>query len=514
MHKVREILRLRAAGLTEREVAASVGCARSTVQDCLKRAAAAGIGWPLPEGLDEAAAVEKLYRRAPTLTARAFAEPDYAYIAQELKRKHVTRRQLWREYRARHPDGLKYTAFCVRYRQWCATTGAQATLAQEYRPGEYLFVDYGGDPAHVTDPLSGQVRSVWLFTAAWGFSHWLYMEATETQQTGDWLRAQVNALEAAGCVPQAIVPDNPKTVVKRALRYDPELNRAYRDFAEHYGLAVLPARVRRPRDKAKVETAVQIGQRRVLAALRDAVFFSLADLNTAIGEIVAELNAEPFQKRPGSRDELMSRYERPAAAALPARRYEYGAWHRAVVHRDHHVEVARGYYSVPYALIGRTVDVRRGAQLVEIFHRGALIAAHPLVERPYQRRTVSEHRPPEHRAYLALGFEQLLDRASKIGPNTAAVLTKQALGKRHIGETLRNAQGILRLAEDFTPTELEQAAGNALALAVYNYRALRDLLMQLRSLPKTHTSASPHAEQAALSLPEEHENVRGPDYFH
>ena len=269
------------------------------------------------------------------------------------------------------------------------------TIAQEHQPGEQLFVDYGGDPVWLTDRHTSEKRPVWLFVAAWGFSHLLYVEATATQKSQDWLSAHVNALEAFGCAPHAIVPDNTTTAVRRALRYEPQLHPEYRDFAEAYSIAVLPARVRKPREKAQVESAVLMAQRRVLGALRDAVFFSLTELNAAIRAIVAEINAEPFQKREGTRRELFERYERPAAQALPEHRYEYAQWRTSLVHRDHHIEVARGYYSVPYTLVGQRVDVRLGAHLVEIFQHGALIAAHVRVERPYQRRTIAA--PPAGR---------------------------------------------------------------------------------------------------------------------
>lgn len=250
MRKIREILRLRAAGFTDQQVAASVGCARSTVQECLRRARAAGISWPLPEELDEAALQERLYPRAiPVRPSSTIPEPDFAYIARELTRTHVTRRQLWREYHAQHPQGLKYTAFCARFQRWRATVGAEVTLAQEHQPGEQLFVDYGGDPAWLTDRHTGEKRPVWLFVAAWGFSHLLYVEATGTQKSADWLTAHVNALEAFGCAPHAIVPDNTTTAVRRAPCYEPQLHPEYRDFAEVYSITVLPARVRKPRDK-------------------------------------------------------------------------------------------------------------------------------------------------------------------------------------------------------------------------------------------------------------------------
>jgi transposase len=515
MRSIREVLRLKAEGFTDRAVAQSVGCARSTVQECLRRARVAGLAWPLPEALDEAALLGRLYpQAAPKAHIEAVPEPDFAEVARELTRKHVTRRQLWREYRAGYPKGLGYTAFCVHYRRWRATIGAQVTLALDHEPGEQLFVDYSGDPGYITDAGTGERRPVQLFVAAWGFSHYLYAEATPTQNTDDWLRAHVNALQRFGCVPGAIVPDNTSTAVRRALRYDPEFNPEYREFAEHYSVAVLPARVRKPRDKAKVESAVLIAQRRILAALRDAVFFSLAELNAAIARIVAQINAEPFQKREGTREDLFERYDRPAARALPERAYEYGQWRKALVHRDHHIEVARGYYSVHYSLIGERVEARLSAHTVEIFRYGKLIAAHTRVERPYQRRTIEAHRPPEHRAYLALGFDQLLEQATRIGPRTASLLTKQALNKKHLGETIRNAQGILRLAQDFSPAALEQAAEAALQLGVFNYRALRDLLRQGSTTAPTQAGATSAANAVNSSLPTDHENVRGAKYFH
>lgn len=504
MRKIREVLRLDADGVTDEAIAQSVGCSRSTVSECLRRARAAGIGWPLPESTDDGALEARLYPRTVPPKATAAPEPDFAEIARELARKHVTRRLLWREYRKRHPTGLGYTAFCVHFRRWRKTTGAEATLVQEHVPGERLFVDFSGDPAYWVDRTTGERRSAQLFVAVWGFSHKLFAIATPTQKTEDWLSGHVAALTAFGCAPAAIVPDNASAVVRRACRYEPDLNPEYRDFSEHYGLAILPARVCKPRDKAKVEGAVLIAQRRILGALRDATFFSLTELNAAIREIVAEINAAAFQKREGSRDRLFEQYERPAARALPSRPYEYARWHRSVVHRDHHIEVGKGYYSVPYALIGEQLEVRIGARLVEIFRAGVSVAAHVRVERPYQRRTIEAHRPPEHRAYLALGFDQLLNQAQRIGPNTAAVLTKQALARKHLGESLRSAQGILRLARDFSAAALERAAGHALQLQVYSYSALRDLIQQCGTAP-----AEPPATATVV-----HENVRGAKYFH
>lgn len=506
MIKIREVLRLRNDGFKQRQIAASVNSSRSTVQECLKRAQDAGIGWPLPEGMDELTLQARLY---PSKAAKVNVRPapDFERVMQELARKHVTRRQLWREYRMRHPEGLKYTAFCVNFRRWRKSLGADATLTLEHVPGDKLLVDYSGDPAHMVDRHTGEIIAAPLFVSAWAFSSKLYAEATATQNTQDWLAVHANAFEAFGCCPNAVVPDNTKTAVIKACRYDPLLNRAFRDFAEHYLLAILPTRIKKPRDKAGVEQAVLHSQRRILGALRDQVFFSLADLNVAIKSIVAEINAEPFQKREGSRNSLFEQYERAAAQALPKRRYEYAHWHDdMVVHPDYHVQVEKGYYSVHFTHIGQTVDARLGARVVEIFQHGVLLAAHARVERPWQRRTIPAHRPPQHQAYLALGFDKLMEQAQRIGPNTASILAKQALSKRHLDQAIRGALGVLRLAQDFSPTALEMVCGAALKLEVHNYHAVRDLL-------RYGAHAVPERSIPSVTATLQHDNVRGAAYY-
>jgi transposase len=501
MRKIREVLRLRAEGFSEREIAQSVGCARSSVQICLWRAEQAGIGWPPPSDLDEAALEARLYPRRPP-GVEVHPAPDYAWVERELRRKHVTRRQLWREYLAQHPEGLKYTAFCVKFQHWRRSRGV--TLALTHTPGDRLFVDYAGDPAFFIDPTTGIEQKAWLFVAVWPYSSRLYAEATRTQTSPDWLGAHVRALEAFNAAPRALVPDNCTTAVKKALRYDPQFNRSYAELAEHYSLAVLPARVKKPRDKAAVENGVLIAERRVLGGLRDRTFFSLAELNAAISQVVAEINAEPFQKRDGSRHSVFENEERPATQALPRRRYEYAEWKiGARVHPDHHLEVGRAYYSVPYALIGQRVDARLAAHTVEIFLRGQLVAAHPRAIRRYQRLTVEAHRPPAHRAYLALGIDTLLARAERVGAATREILERQLRHKRHPGEVIREALGVLRLAQDFSPERLEHTAALALEHGLYSYRAVHELIQ--RPAQSSHETA-----RSPLGM---HPNVRGADYF-
>lgn len=315
----------------------------------------------------------RLYRRDVPLSRRAL--PDFAKLQAELKRPGVTRLLLWQEYKAAHPDGWQYSVFCDQYRRWLATQ--DLVLRQHHVPGEKCFVDYAGQTVGIIDRHTGAVREAQVFVAVLGASSYTYAEATWSQQLPDWLGSHVRALAFFGGVPRAIVPDNLKSGVAKAHRYEPELNPAYQDFAEHYRLAILPARVRKPRDKAKVEVAVQVVERWILARLRDRTFFSLADLNIAVRELLGQLNTRPRSSAAtvaGRRCSTRSSGRR--LRPLPDRPYTFATWKKAKVHLDYHVEVERAYYSVPYKLIGKTVDVRLSAHTVEIFHRHKLVAAH------------------------------------------------------------------------------------------------------------------------------------------
>ena len=497
VRKIREVLRLKADGFSDRQIAATIGSARSTVQECVRRARDAGIAWPLAPALDEAALHAKMYRRLVPLSRTP--RPDFAYLHAELRRRGVTRLLLWEEYKNAHPEGWQYSVFCDQYRRWLATQ--ELVLRQEHAPGDKLFVDYAGQTVPIVDRHTGAIRNAQVFVAVLGFSNYTYAEATLTQGTGDWLGAHVRALEFFGGAPRAIVPDNLRTGITKAHRYDPDINRAYQDFAEYYQLAVLPARVRKPRDKAKVETGVLVVERWILARLRNHTFFSIGELNGFIRDLLERLNRRPFKKIAGNRRSRFEEFERATLRALPARPYEFGEWKKAKVHPDYHVEVARAYYSVPYRLIGERVDVRLTARAVEIFHAGQLVAAHPRAKERAQRLTRRVHRPDKHIAVIDQHLDRVLERAFVIGPATFGVVQAQARGRKHPEETLRSAQGILRLAHDFSPERLELACERALALRALSYRAVRTLIQ--------HPSAP--ATSPALDLA--HENVRGAEYF-
>lgn len=496
MRKISEILRLKAERFSDRQIAAAIGSSRSTVQECLRRCREAGIGWPLPAGLDETGLMARLYQRA--VPAR---QPiiDFAQVHGELKRPGVTRDLLWQEYKAREPQGLQYTAFCNHYRRWLARQ--ELVLRQEHLPGDKAFVDYAGQTAPVVDRLSGEVRPAQIFIAVLGCSNYTFAEATWSQKRPDWLASHVRALAYFGGVPAALVPDNLKSAVTKARRYEPDLNPAYQEFAEHYSVAILPARVRKPRDKAKVETGVLIVERWILARLRNHTFFCLEDLNTAIAALLERLNTRPFKKMAGCRRSRFLELDQPALRPLPPRPYEFAEWKQAKVHPDYHIEVGRAYYSVPYRLVGERVEVRLTVSVVEIFHGGQLVAAHARAAERGRRSTRHAHRPDKHVAVIEASLTRTLQWARQIGPATEQVIQNQAAQRKHPEETLRSAQGILRLSRDFSPQQLEAACQRALQLRAFSYRAVRTLI-QNKNLP----------DQPALDLV--HENLRGPGYFH
>lgn len=506
VRKIREVLRLSATGLSARQIALVVGAARSTVGECLRRAEAVGLVWPLPDDLDDLALEAQLYP-PPLVYSPDRPLPDFAVIQAELRRKGMTLQLLWQEYRSACPDGYRYSRFCDLYRGWLGTQ--DAVLRQPHTPGDKLFVDYAGQTVEVIDPATGEIRTAQIFVAVLGYSNYTYVEATWTQSAADWIGAQVRALEFFGGVPAAIVPDNLKTGITKACRYQPDLNPSYQAFAEHYGVTVLPARVRKPRDKAKVETGVQIAERQILAPLRHQRFFSLAALNRALAESLTALNQRPFQKLDGNRASWFAE-EKATLRPLPAQRYEHAVWKKAKVHLDYHVEIDQRYYSVPNGLIGKTVEVRLADSTVELLYRGQRVAAHARSPIRGHFTTLEAHRPERHRYQLDLSHERLMAQADAIGPATGAILKAQVHTRKHPEYALRASLGIVRLAKDFSPDQLEAACRRALELKTHSYTAIRALIQNPASL----TAATPTTPQAELrlSLPV-HQNLRGPSYY-
>jgi len=359
MRKTREVLRLYfELKLGQRQIARSANLSQSTIHEYLQRFQAAGLNWPLPAAMSEAELERKLFA-ADSGSAKPGLKtlPDFAAIHEELQRhKHATLELLWEEYRAAHPDGYGYSRFCHHYQRW--KRERDLVLRQEHRPGEKLFVDWAGDTIPVYDAATGEAHPAQLFVAVLGASNYTYAEAAMDQRMASWIGGHVRCFEFLGGCPQLVVPDNTRTGVSKACRYEPDLNPTYQEMALHYAVGVLPTRPRKPRDKAKVEVGVQIAERWILAVLRHAKFFSLAELNRAIRELLDKLNQRPFKKREGSRQSLFLELDRPALRPLPAERFDLSEWSQATVNIDYHVQFDRSFYSVPYQLARQSVEVR------------------------------------------------------------------------------------------------------------------------------------------------------------
>lgn len=509
MRKIHDILRLKwACSLSDRQIARSCGVARSTVAEGLRRAAAAGLTWPLPPDLDEATLERRLYP-SPAVADATRSTPDWVAVHRDLKRKGVTLFLLWQEYKEQHPAGYQYSRFCDLYRAWAGTL--DRVMRQEHRAGDKLFVDYAGQTVPVVDRHSGELRPAQVFVAVLGASNYTFAEATWSQALPDWLGSHGRAFAFLGGVPAAVVPDNLKSAVRQPQRYEPDLNPSYQDLARHYGVVVLPARVRKPRDKAKVEQGVLVVERWILARLRHRTFFSLAELNQAIAALLPALNERPFKKLPGCRREWFERLDRPALRPLPAVPYQYAEWKRARVHIDYHIEVERHYYSVPHPLVRHEVDVRLTATTVECFHRGQRVASHVRSTVPGRHTTVAAHLPEAHRHHAEWTPERLIAWADQTGPATAAAVATILAGRRHPEQGFRACLGVLRLGQQYGADRLEAACRRAVALRACRYQSIASIL-------KTGLDQRPVPEPEPLTahpVPDPvHAHVRGPDYYH
>jgi transposase len=506
MRKMREVLRLYfEVKLGQRQIARSANVSQSTVHDYLERFRAAGLSWPLPAEISEAELERKLFA-VDAIPAKPTSKslPDFAHVHEELQRhKHTTLQLLWEEYRAANADGYGYSRFCHHYLRW--KSDRDLVLRQEHRPGEKLFVDWAGDTIPVYDPTTGAAHAAQLFVAVLGASNYTYAEAAMDQRMASWIGGHVRTFEFLGGCPQLVVPDNTKTGVLKACRYEPDLNPTYQEMALHYAVGVLPARPRKPRDKAKVEVGVQIAERWILAALRHRKFFSLAELNRAIRELLDKLNQRPFKKREGSRLGLFLELDRPALRPLPAERFDLSEWSQATVNIDYHIQFDQSFYSVPYQLARQTVEVRATPSTVEIFHKGQRVASHVRTHKAYTAITKSEHRPASHRAHLDWPPSRMIQWAATVGPRTRDVVERIMQAFPHPEMGYRSCLGIIRLGQRYPVARVEAAAERALITGAVSYKSMDSILR--RSL-----------DQQPLNPPQSrslagHDNIRGAAYF-
>jgi len=506
MRKIREVLRLRfAQKLSQRAIGASLGLSTGAVNACLGRARLAGLGWPLPDGLDDAQLEALLYPPPPAVPREQRPMPDWAAVHRELRRPNMTLALLWEEYRSGvgAQDGFGYSWFCDLYREWVGRL--KPTLRQVHTAGERVFVDFAGHGMEVILDLTGEVRRAEVFVAVLGASNYTYAEAVWTQSLADWIAAHVNMLAFIGAVPSQIVSDNLRAGITRACFYEPLVNRTYADMAAHYGTAVIPARPYKPRDKAKVEVGVQVVQRWILARLRNRRFFSLAELNQAIRELVSQLNERPMRGWGTTRRALFEQIDRPALLPLPPTPYEYAEWKRCRVNLDYHVEIAKHFYSVPFRLLRQEVEARITTKTVEIFHRGKLVASHARSLRAHRPTTLAEHMPSSHRRYRGWTHERILRDAAAIGNDTAALVEVILRSRPHPEQGFRSCIGILGLVKRYDAERLDAACARALALGTRSYASVAAILKN-----RQDGKRAPEPQQPSLL----HENIRGPGYYH
>jgi transposase len=504
MRTIREVLRLKwQCGLSNRDIAASCRICETAVRGYLYRAKLAGLRWPLPETLGDAQLEALLFPPQKKRADKQRPRPDWSEVHKQLKRKGVTLQLLWEEYRRDHPNGYGYSHYCQLYAHF--TKSADPTMLQPHKAGDKLFVDYAGLTLPIVDQKTGQITQAQVFVASLGASNYTFVEATLTQSLPDWIGSHVRCFAFLGGVPRLVVPDNLKSGVTSPCRYEPDLNPTYLRLAAHYGLAVVPARVKKPRDKAKVENAVQQVERRILAPLRNHTFHALEEINLAITPLLAALNAQPSKSLGSSRQSLFESIDKPALRPLPAHPFGEGEWSKARVNLDYHVVVRAHRYSVPCRLIGTLVEIHLTERTVEIFAQNERVASHKRSSVRNGFTTLPEHMPPSHRQ-AQWQEAQFLLQAKKQGEHTEA-LVAQILKSRPVPEqSYRSCLGILRLAEKYGALRLEAAAQRALQTDVPTYKSVAAILKNgLDAL------ALPAAQPA--SPPLEHDNIRGADYY-
>lgn len=501
MRKLLEVLRLYYdKGLSRNETARACSIARSTAQDYVRRFEKAEIGWPLPQGMVESDLNTLMF--STPLVASTSQNPDWQSLHQELSRKGMTLKLLWVEYLDQHPDGYGYSRFCSLYREWAVRL--RVSMRQVHKAGEKMFADYAGQTMEVINSVSGEVMKAEIFVASLGASSYIYAEATPSQELPNWLMSHARTFQHLGGVPELVVPDNLKSAVTKSCRYEPDINPAYQDLAWHFRVAVLPARAAKPKDKSKAEVSVQVVERWIIAPLRKRQFFSFEELNAAIAARLAEVNARPMREYGKSRKELFELLDRPALQPLPDKDFEACEWKKARVNLDYHIQLDWHYYSVPFSLVHKQIEIRFNDKIVEVYYLRQRVASHLRSRAKYQHTTCPEHMPKAHQAMHGSQSERLTRMAKAIGPGTLRMVEALIKCRDHPEQGYRSCLGLLRLAKNYGERRLETACERALHFSLTSLRAVRTILKEkqdLRGLP---------IEEPSLTA---HSNIRGSTFY-
>lgn len=504
MRKIKEVLRLKYdLKLKHRQIAKSLNISAGAVSYLVNDAKAKGLTWPLPIGLSDGELEALIYGPA-NQSSKSFLAPNWEELSKELQGKGMTKQILWQEYQQQSPESAySYSQFCHHFKAWLKKQSI--SMRQLHRAGERLFVDYAGPKIPIINPSDGEIREAHVFIAVLGASNYTYAEASYTQALPDWIMAHVRAFEFIEGVPEIIVPDNLRSAVHKACRYEPDLNPTYQQLASYYGCSVIPARPYRPKDKAKVEVAVQIVERQVMMRLRHQTFHSLGALNAALRKRISELNDQPFQKLAGSRTSRFIELDKPALKPLPKQAYQYTEIKLERVNHDYHVELAGHYYSVPYPLIRQPVELHSRGNVLEIYHRHQRVALHVKSSEKGGQSTLPEHRPPKHRYYIDCTPTHLIERAQSIGHCTAQVIQLILNNGEPVQATVRVGLGILHLSKKYGPERLEKACWRALEIGSINRGSIQSIL----STGLDHSPLHSFEETAPI----EHDNIRGCHYY-
>ena len=504
MRRIRDCLRLHFENrFNQSQIARALGISRSTVQDYLSRLTVNNLTFAQVGNISDND-LEKLFFRSKkddSLPTDKLLELDYEYLHKELQRPGVTLRLLWEEYKKTHPQGPQYSQFCWYFRRW--RKKLKVYMRQIHIAGERIFVDYSGKKPSIVNRFTGEIQEVDLLVLCWGCSHYTYAEAQPSQELKYWIMGHVRAIDYFGCVSKLLVPDNLKSGVTKAHRYDPDVNPAYTELSEHYGFGVLPARPHHPRDKAKVETGVQIVQRWIVARLRNQVFHSIEDLNSAISLLLTELNNRPMQKLHRSRKELFEELDKPNSLKLPLGRFAFRQSYAPTINLDYHIEIEKRYYSVPWNYYGKKIQAYLSNETLSVFYGSERIAIHNELKKPYTYSTQPEHMPPQHRSYHDWSIAMVLRKSKDVGPATEALIQKIITQKQHPQQGFRPAQGILRLAATYGNNRLEAAAGIAVAFGFTRVHQIASMLKNGKDLPT----------EEATGTVDNVNNVRGQQYY-
>lgn len=507
MRRIKEILRLRFEyGMSRRQIASSLKLSRSTVGEYLVRFDESGISWEEAREMETEELENRLKGEIPERKRSAkHPVPDWHYVFKELKRKGVTLQLLWQEYHQENDGGYSYSQYCDLYRQW--KQKLHISMRQNHKAGEKLFIDYSGMKVPITDPMTGEIREANIFVATLGASSYSYIEAHFEQNIKNWVNAHVRAFEFFGGTPEILVPDNLKAGVTSPCYYDPDINPTYHRVAEFYQLAVIPTRVKRPKDKAKVEVSVQVVERSALAPLRNRTFFSVQNLNEALRIKMDEINNRTMKHIGKSRRELFLEVDKPSLRNLPVHPFEYSEWKHAKVGIDYHVSYDHCLYSVPYQHLGKKVMVKGTERMVEIFLKDQSIALHKRLKRRNECSTTREHMPKNHRQMVGWKPERFIRWAEKTGTYTLEVIEKVLESKIHPQQSYRKCMGILKLGERFSGDRLENACRRALSFNTLSYKRIKSILDN--SLDQVKESEITPSDNSTLL----HENIRGEGYY-